>query len=60
MIGRYIIWRNRNAHDRALRDLVKRSNVACAVCCCERQRVCSRLQQRCRERCVCAQRAVDT
>jgi transposase len=28
MIRRYIIWRNRNAHDRALRDLVKRANVA--------------------------------
>ena len=23
MIRRYIIWRNRNAHDRALRELVK-------------------------------------
>jgi transposase len=28
MIRRYIIWRNRNAHDRALRELVKRANVA--------------------------------
>lgn len=28
MIRRYIIWRNRNAHDRALRDLVNRANVA--------------------------------
>jgi transposase len=28
MIRRYIIWRNRNAHDRALQDLVKRANVA--------------------------------
>jgi len=28
MIRRYIIWRNRNAHDRALRALVKRANVA--------------------------------
>jgi transposase len=28
MIRRYIIWRNRNAHDRALRDLVTRANVA--------------------------------
>ena len=28
MIRRYIIWRNRNAHDRALRDLIKRANVA--------------------------------
>lgn len=28
MIRRYIIWRNRNAHDRALRDYVKRANVA--------------------------------
>ena len=28
MIRRYIIWRNRNAHDRDLRDLVKRANVA--------------------------------
>ena len=28
MIRRYIAWRNRNAHDRALRELVKRANVA--------------------------------
>jgi transposase len=28
MIRRYIHWRNRNAHDRALRELVKRANVA--------------------------------
>jgi transposase len=28
MIRRYIIWRNRNAHDWALRELVKRANVA--------------------------------
>jgi hypothetical protein len=28
MIRRYIIWRNRNAHDRVLRELVKRANVA--------------------------------
>ena len=28
MIRRYIIWRNRNEHDRALRELVKRANVA--------------------------------
>lgn len=28
MIRRYIIWRNRNAHDRTLRELVKRANVA--------------------------------
>ena len=28
MIGRYIIWRNRNVHDRRLRDLVNRANVA--------------------------------
>jgi transposase len=28
MIRRYIIWRNRNAHDRKLRELVKRANVA--------------------------------
>jgi transposase len=28
MIRRYIIWRNRNAHDRALRELVKRANVS--------------------------------
>ena len=28
MIRRDIHWRNRNAHDRALRDLVKRANVA--------------------------------
>lgn len=28
MIRRYIIWRNRNANDRALRELVKRANVA--------------------------------
>jgi transposase len=28
MIRRYIIWRNRNAHDKALRELVKRANVA--------------------------------
>ena len=28
MIRRYIHWRNRHAHDQALRDLVKRANVA--------------------------------
>lgn len=28
MIRRYIIWRNRNANDQALRELVKRANVA--------------------------------
>ena len=28
MIRRYIIWRNRNAHDKALRELVNRANVA--------------------------------
>jgi transposase len=28
MIRRYIAWRNRNAHDRALQELVKRANVA--------------------------------
>ena len=28
MIRRYIAWRNRNAHDRALRQLVNRANVA--------------------------------
>jgi len=28
MIRRYIIWRNRNAHDRVLRELVNRANVA--------------------------------
>jgi len=28
MIRRYIHWRNRNAHDRALRDYVNRANVA--------------------------------
>ena len=28
MIRRYIIWRNRNAHDRALQEIVKRANVA--------------------------------
>ena len=28
MIRRYIAWRNRNAHDKALRDLVKRANIA--------------------------------
>ena len=28
MIRRYIHWRNRNAHDRALTELVKRANVA--------------------------------
>jgi transposase len=28
MIRRYIAWRNRNAHDKALRALVKRANVA--------------------------------
>ena len=28
MIRRYIIWRNRNAHDRGLRELVNRANVA--------------------------------
>jgi transposase len=28
MIRRYIAWRNRNAHDRALRELVNRANVA--------------------------------
>jgi len=28
MIRRYIAWRNRNAHDKELRELVKRANVA--------------------------------
>ena len=28
MIRRYIIWRNRHAHDKTLRELVKRANVA--------------------------------
>ena len=28
MIRRYVIWRNRNAHDRALQKLIKRANVA--------------------------------
>ncbi len=28
MIRRYIAWRNRNAHDRALQEVVKRANVA--------------------------------
>jgi hypothetical protein len=28
MIRRYIAWRNRNAHNQALRELVKRANVA--------------------------------
>jgi hypothetical protein len=28
MIRRYIAWRNRNANDRALRELVNRANVA--------------------------------
>jgi hypothetical protein len=28
MIRRYINWRNRNAHNRGLRELVKRANVA--------------------------------
>jgi transposase len=28
MIRRYIAWRNRNAHDQTLRELVKRANVA--------------------------------
>ena len=28
MIRRYIHWRNRHAHDRALRELIKRANVA--------------------------------
>ena len=28
MIRRYVIWRNRHAHDKALRELVKRANVA--------------------------------
>jgi transposase len=28
MIGRYIAWRNRHAHDHRLRELVKRANVA--------------------------------
>ena len=28
MIRRYIAWRNRNSHDRALREVVKRANVA--------------------------------
>ena len=28
MIRRYIAWRNRNAHDRALREVVKRANIA--------------------------------
>jgi hypothetical protein len=29
MICRYIAWRNRNAHDKTLSELVKRANVAC-------------------------------
>jgi hypothetical protein len=28
MIRRYITWRNRNAHDRRLREIVNRANVA--------------------------------
>jgi hypothetical protein len=28
MIRRYIAWRNRNAHDKNLRELVNRANVA--------------------------------
>ena len=32
MIRRYIAWRNRNAHDQALRELVKRANVAWPDC----------------------------
>jgi hypothetical protein len=28
MIRRYIAWRNRNAEDKDLRELVKRANVA--------------------------------
>jgi transposase len=28
MIGRYIAWRNRNAHDKRLREIVNRANVA--------------------------------
>jgi hypothetical protein len=28
MIRRYIAWRNRNAHDKELRELVKRANVS--------------------------------
>jgi transposase len=28
MIRRYIAWRNRNAHDNGLREIVKRANVA--------------------------------
>ena len=28
MIRRYIAWRNRNANDDALRELIKRANVA--------------------------------
>ena len=28
MIRRYIIWRNRNAHDERLRQIVNRANVA--------------------------------
>jgi transposase len=28
MIRRYIVWRNRNAHDKTLRELIKRANVA--------------------------------
>ena len=28
MIRRYIIWRNRHAHDKRLRELVNRANVA--------------------------------
>jgi hypothetical protein len=28
MIRRYIAWRNRNAQDRALTELIKRANVA--------------------------------
>jgi hypothetical protein len=28
MIRRYISWRNRNAHDKRLREIVNRANVA--------------------------------
>jgi hypothetical protein len=28
MIDRYIAWRNRNAHDKERRELLKRANVA--------------------------------
>ena len=31
MIRRYIAWRNRNAHNQKLRELVKRANVASAA-----------------------------